>query len=414
MSLYFVKFAWKNIWRNRRRTLITIQAIALGLMALIAIHNYYDAFHEQVISNVIRFHSGHVSLAHVGYAKDNQRELYLKNPAPVLEFLRHDPSVVAFGERIWLQGLLSSAHGSASVLFGGIRPEVESHVTGYAQNMVKGTYFGRSSKATPIVLGTSLASTLGVDVGSKLVALTQGVDGSIGNELFSVSGIFHTESDADKSLAFVPLGTARSLSSVPQGALHQISVLLKSETDIQPFLNRCHAAFPPSLQIEALPWTQVQRHVVAMIELDKAVNRLLMTVILVVASLGVANAILMGLMERTREFGVMMAMGTSSWRIVKLAVAETLWLAAVGAFLGNIFGITVTEFFHWKGFDLRWLTRRNLVIDGAIIRTVNYPSIHWGNNIQVSVTILALAFVAALWPAHYMARLKVTDALRTH
>jgi ABC-type lipoprotein release transport system permease subunit len=412
MDGYFIRLCWKNVWRNRRRTLLSVGAIAFGVMALVAIRNYYDAFHEQIVQNVIQYQSGHLMLTAPGYQARSSQTLFLESPAPLRQWLGSHPEVKSWSERVQVQGLLSSPRDSANILFVGVDPEPERSVTRFASKMVAGEYLA-AGDSHAIVLGEALSQLLGAQVGSKVVALTQGVDGSIGNELFRVRGIFRTQSDADRALAFISLDDARALSSLPAGAVHQISVVLANEERVDAIQKDFGAAFPEATaKVQALTWKELQRHVMAMIELDKAVNRLLMMIILSVASLGIANTILMSIMERTREFGVMMTVGATKKGIVLLMIGETLIIALVGVALGNALGLGVTLFFGKTGFDLAWLTSQKLVIDGTIVQTISYPTIQWGNSLAVTLAVLALSLLASLIPARHIAGLRAIKALR--
>jgi len=413
MDFFVLKLCWKNIWRNKRRTLLTINAIGFGVMALVGIYNYYDGFHEQVIHNVIRYQSGHLVIGFPGYQTKNQTSLFLKNPVNVEKWLSKRPEVKAMSERVIVQGLVSSAVGSANILFMGIEPKQERRVTRFAANVIKGKYI-EPGKDKPILLGKALSRLLKVDVGSKVVALTQGVDGSIGNELFHVAGIFETQSDADKSLAFINIGDARTLLSLPPHAVHQVSVVLRQETDLDPVYGDFQAAFPKGSHVEVMSWKQVQRPLMAMIELNKSANRLLMIIILFVAAMGIANSILMSIMERTREFGVMMAIGTLKKEVIQMVVMETMLLSGVGVLLGNLLGIGITLYFNKYGFDLRWLTSQSIVVQGTIIQTISYPTVRWANSVMITTCILSLSLVVSVIPIRHIAKLRAVEALRAH
>src|SRR5205823_15042503 len=140
---------------------------------------------------------GHLQISATGYQAHNQQSIFIPNPKPIPDWVKSNPETKAWGERVLVRGLLSAAKGSANVAFVGIDPEREKQVTQFATRMVAGQYFD-ASMAKGILVGKSLADLLGVQVGSKVVALTQGIDGSIGNELFRVAGIFDTQSDTDK------------------------------------------------------------------------------------------------------------------------------------------------------------------------------------------------------------------------
>jgi ABC-type lipoprotein release transport system permease subunit len=413
MSPYFVRLCWKNIWRNKRRTLITVNAIGVGVMALVGIYNYYDSFHEQVIHNVIRYNSGHIVVTAPGFQEENLSSRYLKNTSEIEAFLAKDPRVKAVSPRVLAQGMLSSPRGSASILFTGIDPVRERKITRFGANLVEGEYLKQgSSKA--IVIGKGLARLLKIKLGEKVVALTQGVDGSVGNDLFYVGGIFETQSNLDKTLAFVTLEDARTLLSLSgKHAAHQLAVVLKQESDL-PLVQRRLKKVLPASEADILSWMEIQRPLMAMIELNKSANRLLMIVILFIAAMGIANSILMSILERTREFGVMMAIGTTKREVIKMVIVETLFLSVVGVVLGNVFGIGLTLYFNQVGFDLAWLTSQKIVVEGTIIQTVSYPTVQLHNSLVITLSILVLSLLVSFIPVRHIAGLNTVKALRSH
>jgi ABC-type lipoprotein release transport system permease subunit len=414
MDRYFLRLSWKNIWRNRRRTLLTVNAIGIGVMALVALHNYYDGFHEQVIRNVIRYQSGHLVVTAPNYTSRMATPLFVSDPSSFDDWLSGKEEISSFSHRVLVQGLISTANGSANIVFAGIEPEKEKEVTRFSQNIIEGSYFGDETKK-PILLGSELARLLDVTIGSKVVALTQGVDGSIGNELFFVKGVFETHSDFDKSMAFIPISDARQLLSAPETAVHQIAIVLKTEAPLLEIQRAFSDRFggPELAKAEMLNWKEVQKPLMAVIELNNSVNRLLMFIIIFVAALGIANSILMSILERTREFGVMMAIGTTKKEVVQLVITETILLSAVGVFLGNVLGVMVTQFFHYYGFDLAWLSSQKLVVQGTIIQTVSYPEIHWGNSFYISAIVLSLSVIVSFIPIKHVSKLNPVIALRS-
>lgn len=418
MDWYFVKLSWKNIWRNKRRTLLTINAIGFGVMALVALHNYYDGFHEQVIHNVIRYQSGHLVISYPGYHLRNNPQLFVKTPKKIDKWLKEQDTVKNFSHRVALQGMVSTAYGSANIGIVGVEPQREKEVTKFSSNMISGKYFAEKgkgkTKVKAIVIGKELAKVLKAEVGTKVVVLTQGIDGSIGNELFFVEGIFKTQSDADKGLAFIPIEDARQILSLPKTAVHQIAVVLKSETDLGQVRDAFRGFFgaPSEAMLLVESWKDLQKPVMAMIELNKSANRLLMFIILFVAALGIANSVLMSILERTREFGVMFAIGTTKAEVMRFVMVETMLLGLVGVILGNVLGLGLTMYFGEYGFDLAWLTSQKLVVQGSIVQTVSYPKIHWMNSASVSMTVLAFSFIVSIIPLRYISRLQPVKALR--
>lgn len=411
MNGYFLKLAWKNVWRNRRRTLITANAMGVGVMALVALYNYYDAFHEQVIRNVIRYQSGHLTISAPQQTGIPTRLINDSNPYEKWLSKRRD--VKAVSKRLVLQGLISSPKGSVNAIITGIEPFREKRITRFHTNMIKGEFFpdGKTYKGKPIVLGKKLAKILKVELGSKVVLLTQGVDGSIGNELFEVAGIFLTHSDFDEHGAFILKKDAHGLLSAPSNATHQIAVVLYAESQI-PYVKHAFTKKFGGKAVRILSWMEIQRPLMSMIDLNKAVNRMLMIIILFVAGLGIVNSVLMSVLERTREFGVMLAVGTTRNEINRMVICETVMLSLIGVFLGNLAGLIVTVYFGKHGFDLKWLTDSTIAVQGTIIDTVTFPSVQWQNSAMVTAFIILLSLVVSFLPVRHLSRLEPVKALR--
>lgn len=407
---YFLRLCWKNLWRNRRRTLITVNAIGVGVMALVYLNNYYDAFHEQLVENAIRYQSGHLVFAQPGFMRDPTPRNFLPSTRTLESFLSTRKEVRAVSPQVVLQGLLSSPKGSANLWFKGVDPVREREATKFASNLVSG-HFLPLNVSRGIVLGAGLAEQLKAKVGDKVVALTQGIDGSIGNELFRVTGIFDTQSAFDKTLAFIRISDARALLSLPEEAVHQVAVLLRRDADIQKVRTATRRQFPGAAW-EALGWAEVQKNLMAMIELNRGVNRLIMIVILAISGLGIANAILMSLLERRREFGVMMAVGTAKGELMGMIAMETLLMGVTGCAIGNLFGVALTMYFERVGFDLSWLTDEKLCVNGAFIQMVSYPQVHWANSGAITGAVLILSVLVSVIPVRQIARLKPVQALR--
>lgn len=407
MSPYLFKLCWKNIWRNKRRTSLTVLAIGLGVTALVSIHNYFDGFHEQIVHNVIRFQSGHLTISQKDYPEQHAPQLFVTDFDNIESWLRKQDTVQAFSARVLVPGMLSSPQGSTNIAFTGIDPTHEGTVTQFASKVVEGHFL--DSKEKTIVIGKKIAEVLKVGIGDKVVALTQGIDGSIGNELFRVEGIFLTESEADKSVGFINLNDARTLASLPQGAVHQINVLLKSDEHLDGVMKSFTQSFKSG---SPFSWRDLQKHITSMIELDRAFNRLLMFIILGVAAFGIANSILMSIMERTREFGVMLAIGTFQKEVIRMVFVETLLICSVGILIGNFMAFVIITYFGHVGFDLKWLSSQNLVIDGTIIQTVSYPTMRVINSLKITGAVFLLTIIISLIPTRILSRLTPVRALR--
>jgi len=407
MNHYLFLLCWKNLWRNGRRTFLTVGAIGFGMMVMVWLYNYYEAFHNQLVENAIRFHSGHLLIVGKNYDPDRPPTQTIADSPALRRWLSAQKQIKAYSPQVVLQALVSSPRGSANILVKGVDPVLERKTSRFALQTKEGNFL--AGKKRSIVIGKKLQTTLKVNLGDKVVVLTQGVDGSIGNELFTISGIFETRSEWDKALAFVTLPSARGLLSLAAGTLHQVPLVLNDEADTLPMQVKLKKDLP---QLYSLTWAEVQRSLVALIELDRAANRVYMAILLFLVAIGIVNSILMSVLERKREFGVMLAVGTTKSEVMHLVATETFLMAVVGVALGNTMALLFTLYFQHYGFDLHWLTDRNIVVNGAVLQTVSYPSMQWAHCFLVSGVILAASVLISLLPARQIARLHPVSALR--
>lgn len=411
MNLFLLKLCWKNIWRNKRRTLLTVNAIAIGVTTLVWLHNYYDAFHSQLIQNIVAYRSGHLLITAKDYETTKTSHTYIASIPLIERSLKENHSIKSFTSRVNGQGMLSSSRGSANVLFKGVNPENERNTSRLSTRIVEGKFLQKGSEKQ-MVIGRALAKLLKVQLGAKLVVLTQGVDGSIGNELFRLTGIFDTESDMDTSLVLILEEDARALLSLGVGTAHEISILLKEGVSLTQVYQQVSASLIGT-DSKVYRWQEVQKHSASTIELNESVNRILMIIILLIAALGITNSILMSILERTREFGVMLAVGTTHKELVSMVVIETLLLCLTGVVLGNFLGISTTLYFGKHGFDLNWLTKSQVVFNGGLFDTICYPVVRVNNSLFITATILLVSLVIAFIPANQIARLRAVKALRS-
>lgn len=411
MNGFLIRLCWKNVWRNKRRTLLTVNAIGFGVMVLVWLYNHYDAIHEQIIANAVSYDSGHLIVSAPEYEESKPVDRFMKDPHAISDWLSNNQEVKSFSPQIIVQGMLSSPRGSLNIWLKGVDANREKATTRFASSIVQGAFFG-TNQVNPIVVGSLMAKNLKLAIGSKVVILTQGVDGSIGNELFFVVGIFKTNSDADKLFAFTDLSSARHLLSLPPTAIHRISVILHREQDLQEVYDSFTAAFG-NQSVQALTWRDIQKHITALIELDKSSGRLIMWIILFVASLGIVNAILMGLLERSREFGVMLAIGTTKKEIMKMVVMETVLLSSVGILIGNIAGALLTLYFHLRGFDLKWFTSQPLRVGGMMMQTLSYPNLSLRNSLLITAAIFTVTLLISVVPMRHVSKLNVIGAINS-
>lgn len=406
MFLYS-KMAWRNITRNLRRTMITLTAIAFGLAAVIIFFGFTDGFHAQWIENSVKVYSGHILIYAAGYREENNLNRNIKDVGLIEDRVSDLQSLVAFTTRIHIQGLASTAESSRSVLIRGIDPKKEAEVTALDKRIIEGEYLQNDTKGG-ILLGHTSAKKLNARIGDKVVLMIQAADGSIGAELFRLQGIFRIGAvDLDKFLAVITVKDAQKL-AVLGNSVTEAVLIVDQPGNVLPVARRLKSKLEPQ-GYEVISWHEYMPQAKEMIDLSSAFMYVILVIVLIVVSLGILNTMLMSIMERTRELGIMMALGTKPRQIVALVMLESFFLGLIGIVLGMGIGIGSNWLIALKGFDLSgWAGAMDLV---ASLRPVIYPDTNFANVCLATVTTFLTTLLVSVYPAIKAAGLKPVEAI---
>jgi len=406
--MLFFNMAWRNVWRNRRRSLLTVMAISLGLGFNIFMRAIGDGFHEQMVDNSVRSHIGHLVVHHAGYHDDPGINKTLPDPAEVERAIQSLPDLRAYSLRVLGDGLASTAENSAGVAIVGIDPAKERKVTTIDRGIVKGQYL-REEEVRPILIGDRLAVNLKADVGDKVVLLVQAADGSMGANLFRVAGIFRSGApELDRGMAFILRQDAQALFSL-QNRETEAVVLLNSSLAV-PAAQQALQSKLAGKNVEVLTWYQVEPFLLQFIQLDDAFFYIIVIIFFVVISIGILNTIMMSVFERVREFGVMMALGTKPRQIVKMVVEEAFVLALVGAVIGSAIGISASLYFAHHGMNLSAWAEGAAAL--GMTSSMVYTRLTAANVVISNLAVLAVVVLVGLYPAMHASRLRPVEAIR--
>ena len=402
----FIKIAWRNIIRNLRRTLITLAAITFGLASIIVFFGFTDGFHAQWIENSVKLYAGHVVVYADEYYESRNLNRNIKNAEYIEALAGKTEGFNAVTTRVHLHGLASTAENSVAVLVRGIETEKEKKISGFDRRMVAGKYLDKDANRE-ILLGHGLASRLHANIGNKVVLMVQAADGSLGAELFRLKGIFRVGAiDLDKHLAVISIKDAQELAVIK--GVTEVALILDGPEHVRPFTETLTQEIGAQ-GFEVLPWDILMPQAKEMIDLSSIFMYVVLAIFLVVVALGILNTMLMSIMERTREFGVMMALGTRPARIVNLVMLESLLLGLIGTVLGVIVGVAANRLVSIHGFDLSdWATAMELV---SSLHPVVYP---YTDIYSVSLCATAAFFttlVVSIYPALKAARLRPVEAM---
>ncbi|MBW1880182.1 MAG: ABC transporter permease [Deltaproteobacteria bacterium] len=403
------RIGWRNLWRHRRRTLITAGAMAFGLGFCMAVVALVDGVYADLFDLAITENLGHAQVHDPEYPKKRAMWETVPDGDATLADIEGLTEVNRAAARLFGYALLGFGDNASGSQLIGIDPERETRMTLLEDKVVRGHYLG-DDPAREVILGFQLAERLEVGLGDEVVAVTQAADGSIGNELYTVVGVFETGSVIkDRSAAFLHLADLQDLLVLP-GQVHEIAFVAGEKEGIEPML----AAAGPVMEGRGLllrSWREVNPQMAQMMEMADASSMILLIIIFGVASLGVLNTMLMSVFERTKELGVIRSLGLTPWQLVKLVFWETAALTCVAVLAGVPLGLALDAYLIFHGLDLTSVMEGTSVV-GVTWNPLMMGKFDGGKVITVIVGLFVISFLAAIWPAIRAARLKPVEAMR--
>jgi ABC-type lipoprotein release transport system permease subunit len=322
-----------------------------------------------------------------------------------------DPRVQAASPRVYAYGLVSATHQSVGAQLLGVVPDQEQKITVLQTRMVKGSYLtGQMPKG--VVLGDKLATTIGADVGSEIVLLTPAADGSMGNDIYTVAGMFRTGlDDMDQGLVLMPLALLQELLRLSPGRIHEVGIKLHNITTATTTAAALEVKLSKALPVHVMPWQELAPELADYVQFNRRVTFILFFIFFLLAAMGIVNTMLMAIIERTRELGMLMAVGMRPVQVVGLIVAEAASLAAASLVLGAALGAPLLWYLQVHGLSLG--SKGNAVsLAGIVVGPLWYGRQDFTVYTQAALGLAVTALVSALYPALRAARFRPAEALR--
>jgi len=406
MMLY-LRLAWRNVWRHRRRTLIIVSAMGFGLSLMMMYDGLVDGFNQAIYGNAIKILGGNIQVHAQGYRESAGQKplLPLADDAEVLEAVRAEPGVVAASRRINTGGLASSREGAFAVGITAIEPEVEQQVNLAGQNVVA----GRSLTATDgdaIFIGKGLADAMDVAVGDRISLTGRSAHEQLRQRTMTVIGIYDLGMvDIEKINVYISLAEAQTLYGLP-GQSTEVAVFLDRVGGERQLINKLSPALPGhELASFEDSYPELQY---ALASKGRAMD-IFSVIILGIAGIGILNLLLMAVYERTREIGVLGAMGLKPREISLLFILEGTLIGLVGVVLGIVLGLAFNGMMRAVGFDFTSFS--GMTSYTALITDKVYPSWGIGKLLSRGLTVAIIAALAALIPAREAAQRDPAEAL---
>jgi ABC-type lipoprotein release transport system permease subunit len=417
MSGPLLQLAWRNLWRNRRRTFITMAAIAFGYAMLLFVACLMAGLRWQMIENGTCLVLSQIQVHAPGYypSRSIQKTLGGKKGTDVnamLAAIAADHRVYAAAPRVYGYGLLSAAHRSAGVELLGILPDQEPKVSALNGQIVKGSYLTpRMPKG--VAMGDKLASTIGIEVGSEIVLLTQAADGSLGNDVYTVVGIFHTGLDVvDRGLVLMSLSSLQELSHLAPARIHEVGIKLNDVTGATAVAAALGLQLGKNLPVRVRAWPELAPELASYVQFNRGITFVLFVIFFLLAVIGIMNTMLMAVFERTRELGMLMALGMRPVQVIALILAEAAGLAVASLVVGGAVGVPLLWYLQVHGLDLGGATGEVVSLAGVVVGHLWYGRQDFPAYSQAALGLAATALVSALYPAWRAAQLRPTEAIR--
>lgn len=404
------QFAWRNVWRNKRRSIITVLAITFAVMLSIAMRSLQLGTYDVNIRRAVELYSGYLQIQKNGYQKNPSLRKGFRYTPELENTIRSVPLIKAYTPRLIGDGLVSNPHDSTSLgaLIMGIVPEKERRVAQLMNKLNRGRFF-RSDTTNEIVLGNKLMENLKAEIGDEVVILAQAFDGSLGNLKFKIVGTIKTGVfELDAAAVFMGLSTAQDLLSM-YGRVTMVAIALDNLQNIPPVQQQLTRLLPED-DLVVLNWAEIMPDLKQAIEMDNIGGILFLAILVIVVAFGILNTMLMSIQERYREFGIVLSLGMANRKLVIMILWETLYIVLIGLVLGNLLAAAINYY----------IVLHPIVFSGGFAElyeeygflprmesTLRF-SIFWNNTLAV----LIISILAVIYPAFKVYKLEPLKGIR--
>ena len=399
-----VKMSWRNLWRNSTRTNVTITAVALCIAILIIFQSLIIGLIGKAVYNTTNLVIGEVQIHAAGYLDDRSIYKSLKNVEEIRVVAQENN--IGMVERSYGFGLISSGTKSAGTQFWGIDPESELKYFDFANHIDEGNFLTKTS-LKKVVLGNKLARSLAAELGTELVIFVQGADGSLGNELFYVTGILGNVADnIDRGAAIILKDDFDILFST-NNFIHEIALNSKGKLEAEE-IQKLMSAKAAGVAVET--WKELMPTIAIMTEKMSVFMLTMFSLIFTIAaSLGVMNTLVMSTYDRMKEFGIIRAIGATPWLIIRQVSLEAILLTFLASIIGTVIGLSIAIYLQVYGIDISG--KGNLAFGGIVFDPIWRASVSLKSVFLPVVLMMLTSIVASIYPASIAARIKPVEAI---
>lgn len=390
------------------RSIVMIVAIALGLFAGIFTMAIMNGAVDARIKSATKSELAHLQIHAPHFLDNNESDLYIKDAGALTDKIENLDSVVAASPRLIAEPFITAAHGTGGGKLMGVQPKKEKNVTDIWEHIIEGTYLEKTSRMPPVLIGNKLAKKLQLKIGSKINVQLVDFNGDLSSKGYRICGIYKTDNTSfDETHLFVPYDDLKNQLGIEENAAHEIAILVKSGDEA--------ALVKPSIQKiagnnDVQTWKELSPEMSLLTDSMDQYMYIFILIILLGLCFGIINTMLMAVLERTKEIGMLMAVGMNRRKIFRMIILESVMLTFTGGIFGIIIGTGVTKYFETHPIDLSSFS------DGFEkygFATQIYALLKPDTLVTITILVILTGLISAVYPARKALKLNPAEATRT-
>lgn len=404
--------AWRNVWRNKLRSLVIIIAVTIGLFGGVASYAFAVGLMLQRVEAAISNEISNIQIHNPDYLVNEEVKFTIDDKEKIVSRIKELDGVKAVSSRIKVLAMASTAETGTGIMLNGIDAENEKQVTKLSEQLIEGEYISDQNRI-PIVIGQKLALKLNARLKSKIVITTSNTEGVLTYGAFRVVGIYHTDNDMfDEMNVFVKKSELADLLGISNSEVNEIAISLYDYDQSIPIANILKDQFKDEIQQNQLvirPWTEITPSLNAMIKMMDYFSYIFIIIILIALAFGIVNTMLMVVMERLKELGMLKAIGMNNKRLFSMIMLETIFLSIVGGLFGLLFSYLTILYFGYYGLNLDSIKEGYNAIGFS---SVIYPKAAFSFYIGTTGLVIVTAILASIYPARKALKLNPAEAIQ--
>ena len=412
--LLILKIAWRSIWRNKRRTFISMFSILIATCIPTFFVCIAWGFYAGIVDDVTRLMAGHVTYEHVEYRDSPSNDLWVDDIQRINSILNDKDEVISTKQIVNLQGVAHTAKGAVGVSLMGIEPSKEIIISFLPESIVAGEYLSDGDDRW-VIVGSKLAERLNIKIGKKFVFTTNDINGEMVKDLFRVKGIFKTGSkQIDGHFVQSDIGFARKIAGLNNNSTSQLGIIVKNPDTHEKLLKEWQNQLANNNGV-FLSWQEIMPDIATTIRMDRTAVVSFMFMLVVIVLFTMFSTILMSTLERKREFASLLALGTQQIELKLQIFFETFIFGIIACPLGSLLGVGLAKWL--EGYDIMNLFKdvnpEDMEIGGFGMDTVITPFFSTSLTLQISLSFFCAVLLLSILPIYLISRISITDELRS-